>query len=452
MTHTHGKPLGDIVHAIDAAAPRVGDASGLRRDPLAWLARARRRHGDAFVIGEGAPLLSRASDCAGVLAVFGAERHRAVLTDIDNYVLPVSAARLMDLPAPLQNLNAGLHSMRGEAHARDRRVLAAALSDAGSRGDVDALVAAQCARWRRRSAVRLLDAMRALTLTLASRVLFGDAAFSPSLLMEYFHLRRAATLGNQGDDADVRAALIRRGLAADAALRAWRRNARGNGALAHLAQSDALSDDAFVAHANVAFISCYEPVAVALTWLVVLLSQRADVRAALREAAPGDGTRHGLVERVVDEALRVLTPNALMVRVIAAPVELAGLALPRGSEIVLCPFLAHRDARVFAQPRRFAPSRWLGARPSPFEYFPFGAGGHACVGRALALRLVGDALAALVRNADIVLAGDQAVDWRVHIMLLPTHDPVVRFRGVRRVAEGGAIFGGLLRLVDFKEQ
>lgn len=447
-----GKPLGDIVHAIDAALPRAGDASGLRRDPLAWLARARRRHGDAFVIGEGAPLLSRAPDCAGVVAVFGADRHRAVLTDIDNYALPISAAQLLDLPAPLQNLNAGLHSMRGEAHGRDKRIVGAALADAGARGDVDALVAAQCARWRRRSAVRLLDAMRALTLTLASRVLFGDAAFATSTLMEYFHLRRAATLGNQGGDADVRAALIRRGLAADAALRAWRRAAHGDGALARLAQNDALSDDAFVAHANVAFISCYEPVAVALTWLVLLLSQRPDVRAALRAAPPDDGSRHGLVERVVDEALRVLTPNALMVRVTAAPVVLAGAALPRGSEIVLCPFLAHRDPRTFAQPRRFSPSRWLGARPSPFDYFPFGAGGHACVGRALALRLVGDAVAALARCADIVLAGDQAVDWRVHIMLLPTHDPVVRFRGVRRAAEGGAIFGGLLRLVDFKEK
>jgi cytochrome P450 len=446
---TQRKPLGDIVHAIDARVPRVGDTSALRRDPLAWLARARRRHGDAFVIADGAPLLSRARDCAGVVAVFGAERHRAVLADIDNYVLPISAAQLYDLPRPLVNLNAGLHGMRGELHAHDRRALANALAAAPD-GEVDALVATQCRRWRRRSAVRLLDAMRALTLALASRVLFGDAAFSPLVLMEYFHLRRASTLGAQGDDADVRAALIRRGLAADAALRAWRRTATGDGALAVLARNAELSDDAFVAHANVAFISCYEPVAVALCWIVVLLSQRADLRAALRDAVPADGVRRSLVARVVDEALRLLTPNALMVRVTTAPVDLAGLALPQGSEVVLCPFLAHREPSLFPQPRRFMPERWLGPRPSPYDYFPFGAGGHACVGRALALGIIDAAVASIVRHADVVLAGDQAVDWRVHIMLTPLHDPVVRFRAPGRGGAGDAIFGGLLRLVDFK--
>ena len=436
----HAKPLGNKVHAIDAALPRAGAMPGLRRDPLTWLARARRRHGDAFAIADGAPLLSRERNCAGTVAVFGAELHRAVLTDVDRYVLPISIAQVLDLPPPLANLGAGL---RDALH--DRRRLAAVRVPVGA---VDAIVAARCARWRRRSAVRLVEAMHALTIDLAARVLFGDAAFSPTVLVDYAQMLRAAAAGER-DDADARAALVRRGLAADAALRAWRREARGDGVLVPPAHDDALPDDAFAALAYGAFVACCEPVEIALTWLVVLLSQQAGLRAALRTAEPGDGTRHGLVARVVDETLRLLPPYALLARVTATPVVLAGRSLPAGCEVVVSPFLAQRDPQVFPEPRRFVPDRWLAPRPSPFDHFPFGAGGHACAGRALALALVDAALAALVRCADVVLAGDQAIDWRARRRLRPVHDPVVRFRASRRAGEGGAIYGGLLRLVDF---
>src|SRR5690349_12226524 len=97
---------------IDASIPRAQETAQLFDDPLGFLARARAALGDVFVIREEKALLSRAADCAGVIAVFGAANHQAVLTDAELFRQPISAAQHISLPQTLINLNRGLHSMQ----------------------------------------------------------------------------------------------------------------------------------------------------------------------------------------------------------------------------------------------------------------------------------------------------------------------------------------------------
>jgi cytochrome P450 len=154
---------------------------------------------------------------------------------------------------------------------------------------------------------------------------------------------------------------------------------------------------------------------------------------------------------VLSESLRVLTPNALMVRVMREPVVLGGYRLPVGCEVWLCPFLSHRDPQWFPEPQRFSPSRWAGLRPSAYAYFPFGAGGHGCVGRALALRMLHTALSALLREGAIVLDGDADVDWRVQVMLMPTVDPMLRMCDASP-AQRGMFHGGINDIVELSDE
>jgi cytochrome P450 len=102
------------------------------------------------------------------------------------------------------------------------------------------------------------------------------------------------------------------------------------------------------------------------------------------------------------------------------------MKLPERCEIILCPFLAHRDAKSFPRPDEFLPSRWDTIKPSPFEYFPFGAGGHSCVGRMLATYMIKEALASLIPRYELVLAEDQEVDWRIHIIFMPRNEPAMK--------------------------
>lgn len=454
---------------FDADMPCAHDLQRLGAEPMACLDRWRRELGDLYRLDHAGPLLTRDEDCPGVVVVSGEAHQRAVLTDIERFVLPESAARTLGLPPALRTLNAGLHGMRGDRHEHHKQLLArmlAAVDAEAMRVAIAPAVRAVAERMRARAAA--LVSMRALTLEASSRLLFGPAGSAivgPERLMAYFQLRREAAAPGRAVDAATRTRLIALGEAVDAGLRGYRREARavpGNaaeyGALAALVMADDLDEDAFVGHANVLFISCNEPVAVALTWTLLAISQLPRLQTRLRAESIANDSRDGrtapsmpLLESVLSESLRVLTPNALMVRVMREPVVLGGYRLPVGCEVWLCPFLSHRDPQWFPEPQRFSPSRWTGLRPSAYAYFPFGAGGHGCVGRALALRMLHTALSALLREGTIVLDGDADVDWRVQVMLMPTVDPALRMYDASPPMRG-RMHGGIADIVELSDE
>ncbi|MFC5742369.1 cytochrome P450 [Dyella tabacisoli] len=465
---------------LDRPIPVALDPQAISAEPMAYLQTWRQRLGDIYALDTPGPLLSQSPDCTGVIAVFGATYQQAVLADIERFVLPVSAAIRLELPPALRNLNAGLHSMRGEEHRRHKQLLSRVLSSAPVSATRDAAERAASRVYRQlrnQGNGGLLAHMRELTLQASSQLLFGDAmaaTLAPGRLMTYFQQRRAAAAPGMTIDSAARAMLIRIGLEVDADLRAYRRAVRaggscdGFGALAPLATDDALDEDAFVAHANILFISCNEPIAIALFWTLLALSQLPDLRMRLRaESHALDSTGHGgnelepaaapLLDAVLKESLRVLTPNALMVRVTHQPVKLGTHRLPAGCEVLLSPFLSHRDPLRFSHPDRFSPSRWHGLSPSPYEYFPFGAGGHGCIGRVLAWRLIHSTLAALIRQGDMVLDGDAEVDWCVRIMLTPTQDPLVRVNDTDTTrlddyVVGGRLSGGIAEIIALSNE
>ncbi|HEX8178051.1 MAG TPA: cytochrome P450 [Pyrinomonadaceae bacterium] len=464
---------------LPSSIPRAPDVQRFYDEPLGWLARTRAGLGDIFVLRTGGPLFSRARDCAGAVAVFGPAYHRAVLGDIDLYALPVSAAQHLALPPHLINLNRGLHSMLGEQHAQHQRVLMRVLSERSIAAQHDMVRAGLekfVQSWQVGQRISLLSEMRRLALQVSAGLLFGNryaGSFElASMLQAYFQLRREAAAPFNQTNETLRAEVIALGTTLDEALRRYirwcRRPARGaaDGIITRLASLELesgsrLSEDELVAHSNVLFISSNEPIAVALTWTLLILSQLPGLRRALRHelaqaehtvALPGAGQtgRLSLLDTVINESLRLLTPNALMVRVTTRPAELNGVLLPARCELVLCPFLAHRDAERFPQPHEFWPARWHTIKPSPFEYFPFGAGGHACVGRLLAMSLLKAALTLIIPRYELVLAEDQALDWRIHIMFMPRTEPIMTVGAVGvETPKAGRLCGPLNELVSF---
>ena len=439
---------------LPISIPRATKVEQLSEEPLGFLERNRSSLGEIFVIRDDGPIFSRAADSNGAIAVFGPAHHQAVLSDIDLFGMPVSAAQHLSLPRNLINLNHGLHSMRGEQHSLHQRLLMRVLGERSIDDQLEAIRAGLetfLQGWRTGQSIGLLGEMRRLALQVSSPLLFGNNYPESSelalLLQTYFQFRRevASPLDPVGDD--LRDELIELGSALDQSLRRhikWCRGkglASGDGLLTRLASlafesGGRASDDQLVAHNNVLFMSSNEPIAVSLTWILLILSQLPDLRREMRrelaEAAPASAepgansfSRLPLLDAVINESLRLLTPNALMVRVTTRPALLQGVQLPERCEIVLCPFLAHRDAARFPHPREFLLSRWSGVRPSPFEYFPFGAGGHSCVGRHLATYIIKAALAFLMPRYDLVLAEDQEIDWRIHIIFMPRNDPIM---------------------------
>ena len=85
-----------------------------------------------------------------------------------------------------------------------------------------------------------------------------------------------------------------------------------------------------------------------------------------------------LVDRTVEEVLRLRSPNQFGNRETTAPVTIGGHDIPAGANLHLCIGAANRDPEVFDHPAEFDISR------HPNRHLAFAAGPHVCVGLTLA--------------------------------------------------------------------
>jgi cytochrome P450 len=423
--------------------------SAFAADPLGWLVRASER-GDFAMIDRNRS------------AVFGPSAVRRVLSDLDTFAMPVSVSRRFGLPPVLANLNSALFSMTGEDHRSRQRLLVDCLGPAFAADQAAAIdrgITEFLRGWRTGGQVPLLTEMRRLARLVAQQVILGTSGDDPIgwQIQRYFDLRRSygSRLGTRTPERFDE--LVEAGTEVDRLLRAHIRTLRAGGGdrpdrpgqsdqsgqsdrpysvLAHLCRhAGGMPEDELVAHSNILFMSSSEPITTAMTWILLGLSQRAALRAAVRARPEGS-----LVRGVVNEFLRLVPPNALMVRVAGRAVRVAGVTIEPGTEVFISPFAEHRRAEAFPDPLRVLPQRWETARPGPFQFLPFGNGARSCLGRRIAQATLERGTSALLARHDPVLPGPYRLDWLMNVTLLPAGDPLVL------LAEPGAPVGaGVLR-------
>jgi cytochrome P450 len=82
---------------------------------------------------------------------------------------------------------------------------------------------------------------------------------------------------------------------------------------------------------------------------------------------------------MVEEALRVASPNQGLFRICTEDAEVQGFKIPKGARLWVMFGSANRDESVFPEPNRFDPTR-----KNLNESFAFGRGAHFCIGAPLA--------------------------------------------------------------------
>lgn len=95
-----------------------------------------------------------------------------------------------------------------------------------------------------------------------------------------------------------------------------------------------------------------------------------------------------LVKRVVNETLRLHTPNSMLSRRAVREVRLGQFRLPAGAEVGFSPNAIHRDPTVYDDALAFKPDRWApenSARLPRHMFIPFGIGKHKCIGDSFAI-------------------------------------------------------------------
>jgi len=471
-----------MAERMDAAMPvrLTGPAAlrwGLRlaREPLMATRQCFETHGGFVMLADALPFLRpRGVAMLGVPLVLtaGAAFHGELLSD------PATWRGVSLLPggprgSAARRIGAGLTRMTGRRHTYYRSLIGPALRKAS----IEALTArmatlaqAEVESWRTDEPLELWELTRRLMRKMAMELLFGGDPESyriadlVSRLMEGKWSRGAFIPVNLPITPYGR--IVRAAEVLERRLIDWiasKRGARDDHDLGSIiinsldADGTQPSDETIAGQLPSLFAAASEASQSALTFTLLLLALHPRAAGELYEELRGrqggapptleEASGLACIDTAVKEAMRILPPVPLQIRVAQSDAAIAGHAVPKGTRVMLNTFLVNRMPDLYPDGDSFRPERWRTITPSAYEFPVFSGGPHACPGYWFGLASVKIALAAILMRYRLVLERDARIDYRVQ----PTMRPLNALR-VTLDCEAGAgtavpVTGTLLNLL-----
>ena len=171
-------------------------------------------------------------------------------------------------------------------------------------------------------------------------------------------------------------------------------------------------------------VAGHEASTAALSWLFERLRRHPDVLAELVREVDEGGSEFR--RATIAESLRARTVlDAVGRRVRGQNLELGGWRIPRDRNVFVYVADLHKNPEIYPHPERFDPKRFLGTKPAPLTWLPFGVGSRRCLGAEF-----------ISAEMDIVL---RTVLQNFHIHTDAEPDEKMRFRGVARTPKLGGL-------------
>ncbi len=409
-----------------APLPAVAQTYAFWRDPHAYLRWCQRRCGDTFTMRPlGKPplvFMARASDIreivtapADVLRPGEGGSVIAPLVGSDSFMLADGDAHLVGRRRVLP----GFHHQRVDAHTQMVRET----------------VEREISFWPLDTPIALNERLRALTLRVILRTIFGDGdervnelhqrllamfTVAASLTLHMPALRHAPPWRH-----DWRRFLAHRAsvdaLLAELVVERAHSRAHDKGLLAMLlgprhveGGSDALREVRGTLMSLI--LAGHETTGSELAWAVQLLAHHpAVMRRLIHELRDGDA----YLDAVIDEVLRHRPVFLFTIpRAVAEPYEVGEHSYHPPVHLVGCVHLMQHDAAAYSQPDAFRPERFLDEAPRADAWMPWGGGRKRCPGRHLALLEMRTVLRALLERLAIEPASArlETARWRTVIV------------------------------------
>lgn len=421
--------------------PRIGGVRAIADfvrfavDPIVSIRAMHERHGPLFALQRPMP------GGQGRLNVFatGAVAARRLLGDPATFRTAGLVLRGPDDSAQ-RRLRAGVVAMNAGKHAYWRKLLLPPLRRPKIDAmvpDIGRIVAAELDQWPR-GAADLWPLCQRMMRRISLNLLFhsGGPPEEGEAVAQIIndHVRQSAMKRVLACPVDVKGtpyhAMLRHSEEAERRLLCWAHKARrhkGPDDLLSIVANNpdyrakGISDAVIAGHIPTLFGASYETCQTALAWTLFLLAQHPAIHAALHDALQDGAAEDGgpLMDWVIKESMRLLTPVPYQIRVAKHDTELLGHPVPRGSRFYLGAFLTNRDPAVYDDPARFRPERWATIDPSPYEYLTFSAGPRTCIGFWFAMRVLRIALAGILRRYRLTVQPGARIDRRVSITMSP---------------------------------
>ena len=376
----------------------------------------------------------------------GAEFHRELLSDTATWrgvsLLPGgprnSAARRISL---------GLTRTTGGRHAHYRKLLACPLRKASVNAlieDMARLAEAEVESWPAGESINLWEYARRLMRRFAVELLFGGNSEQGYLIADLLSQLMEGKWGPSAFLLPIHlpitsyGRIVRKSELLERHLLKWAGSKRGRIDVRDPASiivnspdadGDPQDDAAIVGQIPSLFAAAFEAGQSALTWTLILLMQHPRIMAEVFDelsmqvgtASPSLNRAGDLpfLDAVVKEAMRILPPVPLQIRVAQYDTTIATHSTPKGTRVILNALLTSRMSEVFPEGDVFRPERWFKIAPTVFEFPVFSGGPHSCPGYWFGLSAVKVALAAILTRYRMALPAGVRIDYMVQPTLRP---------------------------------
>ncbi len=341
----------------------------------------------------------------------------------------------------------GLMLLDFEHHRADRKIMAAAFKAPAMRrylARLDAAIPGRIRAWGERGRFRFYDAIKTLTLEMASEVFLGLAPGETTA-----RVNRALA-----DMVAASVALLRRPLPGTAYARGIRgrrvveafleseiparRTRRGDDMFTLLCQAadetgNRFDDRQIVDHMAFLWMAAHDTITSSMSTLVYELGRHPDWQERLHDECASLGRDHlehddlgrlTLVDCAFKEALRLNAPVPAIPRMAVKDVDFGGYRIPAGTTIGVSPTFVHHMPDIWPEPARFDPLRFTeagGVRERPkYAWVPFGGGAHMCIGLHFATMQAKAVIFHLLRDYRIRLDGPA---YRTEFRIMPLTRP-----------------------------
>jgi len=340
--------------------------------------------------------------------------HQVLVTDAPKF----HKGRMFDKLRPF--LGDGLAMSTGAFHLRQRRMMQPAFHRDRIAGYATTMARATrelTERWRPGEVRRIEEDMQGLAVTIVGEALFSteigkraiaEARRSVFVIIKYGVVRalspgffeKLPIPANREFDA----AIARMGAIVREVIVGWRADGSDQGdvlSMLMLARDtetgEPMTDRQVFDEVITLLTAGIEATALALAWIFHEIAANPEieqrVRTEIDEVLAGrpvtfdDVPKLTYLGQVANEVLRKYSLWLLMRRAVEE-VDLGGVRLRPGTEVILSPYAMHHNPANFADPGRFDPDRWTPDRVRQLPkgaFVPFGGGVHQCIGNHFAL-------------------------------------------------------------------
>jgi cytochrome P450 len=304
---------------------------------------------------------------------------------------------------------------------------------------LEELVEREVAQWPLGEPLRLHPRIRALTLNVILRAIFGDDCPELQALHEQLMDMLTVTTSILLQEPKLRRApgwhltwrrFVKRRAAVDELIYelARRRRAEGTGQSVDLLDMllDAESVDGLpMSERDIRdnlmsmILAGHETTTGELAWAFLLLAHNPTVQGRLAEEIDA-GVEEAYLTATVHETMRHKPVFLFTIpREVVEPIEIGGWTYPPPVHLAGCTYLLHHDPEIFPRPHEFRPERFIDEAPAARNWLPWGGGRKHCLGRHFALLEVKAIIRAVLADRQVLAASGHIEHprWRSAILV-----------------------------------